>query len=103
MPQLTPDDVQQALDDTPLVTENAIYQYSSQDGLVAVETALDYLIKKRMRWSLANGRQALTTYDRFAYIRGTSDELLVVKQADGARQVKATILQPQVRADQGAD
>lgn len=70
------------LREAPLVTEKLVYQYCEAEGVVALETGLPYEVKERKRWSVPNGRQALTADAEFAYIR-TADELLRVRQDSG--------------------
>lgn len=74
------------LREAPFVTDDVAYQYSAGDGIVAVETRLDYEIQKRVRWTLPQGRRVLATDEDSAYILSQADELLVVRIADGAVQ-----------------
>jgi len=69
--------------DTPLVTADTAYQYCPAGGLAAVTTAITGDIDERIRWKLAEGRQAISADSQFVYVLSKDDSLLVVNVKDG--------------------
>ncbi len=69
------------LEEAPVVADELAFQYSSDDGLIAVETAVG--VEERLRWKLPQGRQALTITDRHVFILNQDHQLLAVALDDG--------------------
>ncbi|MCK4340374.1 MAG: PQQ-binding-like beta-propeller repeat protein [Phycisphaerae bacterium] len=69
--------------EAPYVSRELAYQYSMTDGLVAVETGLDYEIEQRLRWKLPQGRQVLAVDQKYVYVRSLDEKLLAVAKKDG--------------------
>ena len=66
----------------PAVTRELVYQFTEQDGLVAINNPT-FGIEERIRWTLPRGRQLLTTDARHAYVRSRDGAVLAVRLSDG--------------------
>jgi len=66
----------------PVVVDGVAYQYSADDGLVAIETG-GVQIENRIRWTFPRGRSLLTASDRFAYVLTADGRIAVLRQDDG--------------------
>lgn len=70
------------LDEPPVLTKDLALQYCAADGIAAIEIAIEK-DDKRVRWKHANGRTALTTDARNAFIASNGALLDVVSLTDG--------------------
>ncbi len=68
--------------EAPVVTKEAAYQYCPNDGLVAVETEV-VSVENRMRWTLPQGRKALTIHDGHTFVLAGDGSILAVNTATG--------------------
>jgi len=66
----------------PFATPDVAYQFSADDGLVAIHTGA-VPSEARIRWRLPEGRMALAVDPRFVYVLSRDQKLLVVRSADG--------------------
>jgi len=71
------------LQDPPVVTSGLAYQYSPAEGLVAVEATAVGIVEKRVRWTLANGRMALTVANDWVYVLTGDETLAAVDVGNG--------------------
>jgi len=74
----------------PVLTGNLAFQYSPQDGLGAVETAVG--AERRVRWVVPEGRMLLTLDSSHAFVLKTDQCVAVVALEDG--QVRSVIPAP---------
>lgn len=70
------------LQEPPVVTSDMAYQYSPDDGVVAIDARVDY-VADRIVWKLPQGRLALTADDKYAYVQSAGGNLLVVDKLHG--------------------
>lgn len=71
------------LDEPPVTTPEVAYQYSKDDGVVALEVGAR-ADEERARWTLPEGRSLLTVHEKKAYVLSTTGEILVVDERGGA-------------------
>jgi outer membrane protein assembly factor BamB len=68
--------------EAPVVTPEVAYQYTTADGVVAIENEVG-VVDQRIRWRLPEGREALTVHDDFVYVLTEDNWLAAVQIADG--------------------
>ncbi|GEM_PF-695108 len=65
------------LREPPVLTGGAAYQYSADDGLVAIDT-VSIAVDERIKWRLPNGRMLLTTDEQRVFVLSTEGNILTV-------------------------
>lgn len=70
------------LSEPPALTDDLIYQYCPDDGLVALD-ATETVVDERVRWRLPRGRALLTTDPLHSYVLSGDGAILKVDSATG--------------------
>jgi len=66
----------------PVVTPEVVFQYCPEDGVVAINSGT-VGVEKRVRWTLADGRQLLTADERLVYVLSRDESILIARLDDG--------------------
>jgi outer membrane protein assembly factor BamB len=69
-------------DSAPVPTDTFVYVYVPQVGMVALEKAGKVEVRTP-RWVLSNGRQFLSSDEKYAYIRGDNNSIMAVDKQTG--------------------
>lgn len=80
-----------ALEEGPITTPEVAYQYSEDDGLVALDVRT-FADDERTLWTVRDGRTLLTLHEKNVFALSTAGEVLVIDKTGG--EVKQRIVAP---------